>query len=205
MHLFHYKKYHFQNMTITQSFLFLHSSCIILNHHKVIKMLKRFPLVCDGADWRDMVQDIGNLCTNTTFRVISSTTQTQSWTIFWTNIFFDFSSKFPSINNLLKRLNNCDIVREIKSVWSGSMVSKIGLYCTMWKIKYVYVTFCIFLSELSLLSSLQWRIGTVLHYAKRWLVLATVIKLIEDTASENILSYIYIGWEPTVRLAANMA
>ena len=79
-------------------------------------MLKRLPLVCDWADWRDMLQDIGNLCTNTTFRVISSTTQTQSWTIFWTNIFFDFSSKFPSINNLLKRLNNCDIVREIKSV-----------------------------------------------------------------------------------------
>ena len=53
------------------------------------KMLKRFPLVCDGRR-RDMVQDIGNLCTNTTFRVISSTTQTQSWTIFWTNIFFWF-------------------------------------------------------------------------------------------------------------------
>ena len=94
-------------------------------------------------------------------------------------------------------------MREIKSVWSGSMVSKIGLYCTMWKIKYVYVTFCIFLSELSLLSSLQWRIGTV-HYAKRWLVLATDIKLIEDTASENIQSYIYgenppCAWQRTWR------
>ena len=58
-------------------------------------------------------------------------------------------------------------MREIKSVWSGLMVSKIGLYGTMWKIKYVYVTFCIFLSELSLLSSLQWRIGTVRALCKK--------------------------------------
>ena len=89
-----------------------------------------------GETW---LQDIGNLCGNITFRVTSFTTQTQSWT----NIFFDFLSEFPSINNLLKRLNNCDIVKEIKIYDSISFPDQWlqKFVCSLWKMKYVYVKY----------------------------------------------------------------
>ena len=131
-----------------------------------------------GETW---LQDIGNLWSNTTLRVTFSTTQTQSWTIFWTNIFFDFSSEFPSINNLLKRLNNCDLVKEIKIHDSISFPDQWlqKLVCSLWKMKYVYVKYN--------LVRIGPSIGTNWHCT--WLILATVIKLIDDTVSENICTY----------------
>ena len=79
--------------------------------------------------------------------------------------------------------------REIKSVlydiFSGSMDSKIELYNVEDKICLCNVLYIFVRIVPSFITA-------VFPYAIRWLVLATVIKLIEDTASENIRSYIHI-------------
>ena len=101
--------------------------------------------------------------------------------IFW------FSSEFPSINNLLKRLNNCDLVKEIKIHDSISFPDQWlqKLVCSLWKMKYVYVKYILVRIGPSIHHcSSESRIGTV-----QWLILATVIKLIDDTVSDNICTY----------------